>query len=50
VPYSALLKSAPTERFAVNPINVTAMLRVGGRSAKEALTRAAAAILKRAAP
>lgn len=50
VPYSALLKAAPSERFAANPINVTAMLRVGGRSAKEALTRAAAAILKRAAP
>lgn len=49
VPYSALLKAAPVERFAANPINVTAMMRVGGRNAKEALTRAAAAILKRAA-
>lgn len=50
VPYSAALKSAPTDRFAANPINVTAMMRVGGRQAKEALTRAAAAILKRAKP
>jgi chromosome partitioning protein len=49
VPYSALLKAAPSERFAANPINVTAMMRVGGRQAKEALTRAAAAILQRAA-
>jgi chromosome partitioning protein len=48
VPYSAVLKSAPSERFAANPINVTAMMRVGGRPAKEALARAAAAILKRA--
>ncbi|MBL8547515.1 MAG: AAA family ATPase [Hyphomonadaceae bacterium] len=48
VPYSAVLRSAPTERFATNPINVTAMMRVGGRPAKEALARAAAAILRRA--
>lgn len=48
VPYSAVLKSAPTDRIAANPINVTAMMRVGGRPAKEALARAAAAILKRA--
>ncbi|QGZ95058.1 AAA family ATPase [Terricaulis silvestris] len=48
VPYSAVLRSAPTERIAANPINVTAMMRVGGRPAKEALTRAAASILRRA--
>jgi chromosome partitioning protein len=47
VPYSAVLRSAPTERFAANPINVTAMMRVGGRPAKEALAQAAAAILRR---
>ena len=41
---------APTERFAANPINVTAMMRVGGRPAKEALARAAAAILRRSSP
>jgi chromosome partitioning protein len=48
IPYSAALKSAPSERLAANPIAVTAMMRVGGRPAKEALTRAAAAILRRA--
>lgn len=50
VPYSAVLRSAPSERIAANPINVTAMMRVGGRPAKESLARAAAAILRRAAP
>ena len=50
IPYSAVLRSGPTDRFAENPINVTAMMRIGGRRAKEALTRAAAAILKRARP
>ncbi len=47
IPYSAVLKSAPTDRFAANPINITAMMRVGGRPAKETLTRAAAAVLRR---
>src|SRR5689334_2349861 len=40
IPYSAVLRSVPTERIAANPINVTAMMRVGGRPAKEALTAA----------
>lgn len=48
IPYSAVLRSAPMERFAANPINVTAMMRVGGRPAKEALAGAAAAVLRRA--
>jgi len=48
IPYSAVLRSAPMERFAANPINVTAMMRVGGRPAKEALANAAALILRRA--
>jgi chromosome partitioning protein len=48
IPYSAALKSGPGERFAANPVAVTAMMRVGGRSTKEALTRAAAVILRRA--
>jgi chromosome partitioning protein len=48
IPYSAVLRSAPMERFAANPINVTAMMRVGGRPAKESLTGAAAVILRRA--
>ncbi|HET9231027.1 MAG TPA: ParA family protein, partial [Vitreimonas sp.] len=47
IPYSAVLRSTPMERFAANPINVTAMMRVGGRPAKEALAQAAAAILRR---
>jgi chromosome partitioning protein len=49
VPYSAVLRSAPSDRLAANPINITAMMRVGGRPAKEALATAAAAILRRAA-
>jgi cellulose biosynthesis protein BcsQ len=49
IPYSAVLRSTPMERFAANPINVTAMMRVGGRPAKEALAQAAAAILRRSA-
>lgn len=48
IPYSGALRAAPGERYAVNPINSTAMMRVGARQAKEALTRAAAAILRRA--
>jgi chromosome partitioning protein len=48
IPYSAVLRSTPMERFAANPINLTAMMRVGGRPAKEALVGAAAAILRRA--
>jgi len=47
IPYSAVLKSAPTDRFAANPINISAMMRVGGRPAKEALTNAAASVLRR---
>ncbi|MCR6643447.1 MAG: hypothetical protein NVV62_02370 [Terricaulis sp.] len=50
VPYAATLRSTPTERFAANPINITAMMRVGGRQTKEALARAAAAVLRRSAP
>lgn len=48
VPYSGALRAAPSERFAVNPINVTAMMRVGGRNVKQALAHAAASILRRA--
>lgn len=50
IPYAAVLRSAPSDRFAANPINVTALMRVGGRPAKEALTAAAASILRRANP
>ncbi|MEZ6022007.1 MAG: AAA family ATPase [Hyphomonadaceae bacterium] len=48
IPYSAVLRAAPSDRVVANPVNVTAMMRVGGRPAKESLTRAAAAILRRA--
>jgi chromosome partitioning protein len=48
VPYSAVLRSTPSDRLAANPINITAMMRVGGRPAKEALAGAAASILRRA--
>lgn len=48
VPYSGSLKSTPVDRYAANPINVTAMMRAGGRSTKEALAQAAAAVFKRA--
>lgn len=48
IPYAGVLRSAPTDRIIVNPINVTAMMRVSGRGVKEALTRSAAAVLRRA--
>jgi chromosome partitioning protein len=48
VPYAGVLRAVPTERIVVNPLNVTAMMRVSGRGVKEALTRAAAAVLRRA--
>lgn len=48
IPYSSMLKSPPTDRAASNPISITAMMRLGGRAAKEALTSAAAMILRRA--
>ena len=48
VPYASVLRSAPTDRIVTNPVNVTAMMRVGGRGTKEALAQAAAAVLKRA--
>lgn len=48
IPYAGVLRAPPSDRITVNPINTTAMMRVGGRPAKEALTSAAAAILRRA--
>lgn len=47
VPYSGALRAVPSEKIAVNPINVTAMLRMGSRPVKEALVRTAAAVLRR---
>jgi chromosome partitioning protein len=49
VPYSGALRAVPSEKITVNPINVTAMMRMGSRPVKEALVRAAAAVLRRSA-
>jgi hypothetical protein len=49
IPYSGLLRATPDERYAFNPINATAIMRLAQRSLKEALTTAAAEILRRAA-
>ncbi len=48
IPYTAALKAAPTDRYAANPINVTAMMRMANRDVKASLAGAAAAILRRA--
>jgi chromosome partitioning protein len=49
IPYSGLLRATPDERYAFNPINATAIMRLAQRSLKESLTAAAAEILRRAA-
>jgi chromosome partitioning protein len=48
IPYSGALRAAPMDRFVVNPINVTALMRERQRDVKDSLARAAAEILKRA--
>lgn len=48
IPYSAALKATPTDKYAANPINVTAMMRVASREVKMQLVGAAASILRRA--
>lgn len=48
IPYSGLLRATPDDRYAVNPINVTAVMRLASRGLKEALVGAAAEILGRA--
>lgn len=48
IPYTGALRAPPNDRIAANPINITAIMRVGSRRVKESLTRAAAAILRRA--
>ncbi|WP_395648137.1 AAA family ATPase [Terricaulis sp.] len=47
IPYTGALKAPPNDRIAANPINLTAIMRVGSRQVKESLTRAAAAVLRR---
>lgn len=48
IPYTGALKAPPNDRIAANPINITAIMRVGSRQVKESLTRSAAAVLRRA--
>lgn len=48
IPYSGLLRAAPSQRFAANPINTTALQRFSQRALKESLASAAQAILQRA--
>lgn len=50
IPYSGLLRATPDDRYAPNPINVTAIMRLAQRGLKESLTGAGAEILARAAP
>lgn len=48
IPYSSLLRAVPSERYAPNPINVTAIQRFSQRALKEALAQSARQILERA--
>lgn len=48
IPYTVLLRGTPVDKYAVNPINVTAVMRLAQRGLKEALTQASAEILMRA--
>jgi chromosome partitioning protein len=48
IPYTTNLRTTPIDRYAANPINLTAMRLITQRSLKEALTGAAAQIMKRA--
>jgi len=47
VPYSALLRAAPSERYAANPVNLAAVQRFAQRPLREALLGVAQAILSR---
>lgn len=47
IPYSGLLRAAPSERYAANPINLTALQRLAQRPLREALATAAQSILAR---
>ncbi len=48
IPYTTNLRTTPIDRYAANPINLTAMRLITQRSLKEALTGAAAEIMRRA--
>lgn len=48
IPYTGALKATPSDGYAPNPINLTAMMRLANRDVKMSLVAAAAAILDRA--
>jgi cellulose biosynthesis protein BcsQ len=48
IPYTSNLRTTPIDRYAANPINLTAMRLITQRSLKEALTAAATQIMRRA--
>jgi chromosome partitioning protein len=48
IPYTTNLRTTPIDRYAANPINLTAMRLITQRSLKEALAGAAAQIMRRA--
>jgi len=48
IPYTTNLRTTPIDRYAANPINLTAMRLITQRSLKEQLTGAAAHIVRRA--
>jgi chromosome partitioning protein len=48
IPYTTNLRTTPIDRYAANPINLTAMRLITQRSLKEALTSAASEIMRRA--
>lgn len=49
IPYTTALRTTPMDRYAPNPINLTAMRLMTQRALKEQLTAAAQAIVRRAA-
>lgn len=48
IPYTSNLRTTPVDRYAANPINLTAMRLITQRSLKEQLTGAASHIVRRA--
>jgi chromosome partitioning protein len=48
IPYTTNLRTTPMDRYAANPINLTAMRLITQRSLKEQLTAAAQHIVRRA--
>lgn len=48
IPYSGLLRTVPSDRYAANPVNLTAVQRFAQRGLREALIKAAEGVLERA--